>query len=178
MPGGQRKGLVGGRRFLWGGAVAAVVFAADQLTKYLITRNLFPGQLVVVVPHFLNITRSHNAGGPFSLFPDKPYVFAAFSLVAITFLAYLFVKVEGRTGATVAAAAVMGGALGNLADRLRLGYVVDFVDMHWGPWHWYVYNVADAAITVGALALFVFTLWDERPRPRRKGRPGVETPSA
>jgi len=164
MSGRQRKRLTGGRRFLFGAAVVVGVFAADQISKYLITRNFFPGQLVVVVPHLLNFTRSHNAGGPFSLFPDKPFVFAALSLVAITVLAYLFVKVEGRAGATFAAAAVMGGALGNLADRLRLGYVVDFIDMHWGPWHWYVYNVADAAVTIGALALFIFTLWDERPK--------------
>lgn len=181
MSGGRRKGITAARRYGLAAVVAVSVFAADQISKALISRRLLPGELVVVIPHVLNFTRAHNTGGVFSLFPNKPFLFAALSFVAIAFLSYLFVKLEGRSAARFAAAAVMGGALGNLADRLRLGYVVDFIDMHWGPWHWYVYNVADAGITVGALALFAITLWDERPKyrsarglPRREELPPTE----
>ena|GEM_PF-110373 len=167
MPNRSRKGLSGLRRYAVGGAFAAALIAADQVTKHLVAERLWPGRLVEVVPHFFNLALSHNTGGAFSLFPHKPLVFTALSLAAVTLLCYLFTRLDRKPGASLAAAAIFAGAIGNLADRFRLGYVVDFVDVHAGRWHWYVFNVADAAITVGAISLFVLTFIDER---RRKGK--------
>ena len=149
--------------------------AADQVTKYLILKHLWPGRLVEVIPHFFNLALSHNTGGAFSIFPHKPLVFTILSIIAIALLCYLFTRLEGKPAASFAAAAIFAGAVGNLADRFRLGYVVDFVDVHAGPWHWYVFNVADAAITVGAISLFVLTFLDER---RRKREAREEKPPA
>ncbi len=166
--------MSGARRYVGCAGVAGFLFAADQITKYLVTRELWPGQLVVVVPRFLNIILTRNTGGPFSLFPGKPALFAALSVAAICLLGYLFVKLGDRPAASLAAAAVLAGAAGNLADRFHYGYVVDFIDAHWGPWHWYVFNVADAAITVGALGLVVATAWEDR----RRQRAAKQTPAA
>jgi len=170
MPDRNRKGLGGAGRYAAAAAFVAFLVAADQLTKHVITGRIFPGEVVTAVPRLVNFTNNHNTGGAFSLFPGRPIVFTLLSTAAIVLLGYLFVKLEGRTGASWAAASVMGGALGNLIDRFRLGYVIDFVDAHWGVWHWYIFNVADAAISVGALALFVFTLAEERSRKRAAAR--------
>jgi signal peptidase II len=161
-----RKGLSGLRRYVAGGAFAAALIAADQITKRLVAEHLWPGRAVEVVPHLFNLALSHNTGGAFSLFPDKPALFTVLSIAAVTLLCYLFTRLEGNPGASMAAAAIFAGAVGNLADRFRLGYVVDFVDLHVGPWHWYVFNVADAAITLGAISLFLLTFLDERRRKR------------
>jgi signal peptidase II len=160
------------------GAFAAALFLADQGTKYLVVRDLWPGRLVEVFPHFFNLVLCPNTGGAFSLLPDRPLVFMLLSLVAVGLLGYLFTRLEGKTAASFAAAALLAGALGNLVDRFRFGYVVDFIDLHVGPWHWYVFNVADAAITVGALSLFVLTFIDERRKQRRAkaSSPPPETP--
>jgi signal peptidase II len=161
-----RKGLTGPRRYVAGGAFAAALIVADQVTKSLVAERLWPGRVVEVIPHLFNLALSRNTGGAFSLFPHKPAVFTVLSLAAVTLLCYLFTRLEGKAGASMAAAAIFAGAVGNLADRFRLGYVVDFVDLHAGPWHWYVFNVADAAITLGAISLFVLTFLDERRRKR------------
>jgi signal peptidase II len=154
------------------------LIAADQVTKYLVFKHLWPGRIVEVIPHFFNLVLSQNTGGAFSIFPERPLVFTILSIVAIALLCYLFTQLAGKPAASFAAAAIFAGAVGNLADRFRLGYVVDFVDLHVGPWHWYVFNVADAAITVGAISLFVLTFLDERHRKRkaREEKPPTEGP--
>jgi signal peptidase II len=154
------------RRYVAGGAFAAALVVADQVTKRLVAEHLWPGRVIEVVPRFFNLVLSQNTGGAFSLFPDKPVVFTILSLAAVTLLCYLFTRLDGKPGASLAAAAIFAGAVGNLTDRFRLGYVVDFADLHAGPWHWYVFNVADAAITLGAASLFVLTFADERRRKR------------
>jgi len=168
----SREGLSGLRRYAAAASFAAALIAADQITKYLVVKSLWPGQLVEVIPRFFNLTLSHNAGGAFSLLADRPLLFTVLSVVAVALLCYLFTRLEGRTASSFAAAAIFAGAVGNLSDRFRLGYVVDFVDLHVGPWHWYVFNVADAAITVGAISLFVLTFIEER----RKAAKGGEEP--
>jgi signal peptidase II len=176
MPSRSRKGLSGFRRYAAGGAFAAALIAADQVTKYFVLKHLWPGRLVEVVPHFLNVTLSHNAGGVFGILPDKPLLFTLLSIIAIASLCYVFTRLAAKPAVSFAAASIFAGAVGNLADRFRLGYVVDFIDLHAGPWHYrYVFNVADAAITVGALSLLVLTLLEER---RTKGQsPEEKTPA-
>jgi len=168
MPGGERKGLRGRRRYALAGALAVGLVAADQLTKFLVAKHLRFGEVVGVVPRYFNLVLSHNTGGAFSLLAGRPRVFTVLSLVAIVLLGYLFTRLEGKTFSTLATAGVLAGALGNLVDRFRFGYVIDFVDLHIGAWHWYIFNVADAAITIGAIALFISTFVGERRRARRR----------
>jgi signal peptidase II len=152
---------------LFAGLTAAVV-AVDQATKAWITANVSQGEIVPVVGDLLRITYSANNGAIFGLFRDQALIFA---LVSIGVLG-LIVWFEARAGSslliTVALGLLLGGAIGNLIDRLRLGYVVDWVDMGIGDWRFYTYNVADAAIST---ALFLLILSAILPLRRPFGQP-------
>lgn len=151
-----------------------VIFASDQITKYLVVRNIALGAKTVVIKGLLSLVYSRNTGGAFSLFPDKPMLFLAFSVGALVLLLYLYFKLEGKFWPTLSAVAIMGGALGNLTDRLHYGHVVDFIDVYWGSWHWYIFNVADAAISLGAAGLIVTTAISEIVDWRRRKRGTVD----
>lgn len=154
--------FAGGRRYLVGGVLCGVLLAADQLSKNFVVHRLWPGQLMPVIPGYLNFIRSHNTGGVFSLLAGKPLLFTLLSLGAISLLIYLYTRLERKPLATLAAATILAGAFGNLIDRIRFGFVIDFVDLHIRGWHWYIFNVADAAISVGALVLVLATIIDEK----------------
>lgn len=147
----------------------AVIAAADQVTKAILVRTLPLYDSLPVIPGFLNFTHVRNTGAAFGLFNavDFPYKPAVITLVALLALVAIAVYAE-RFGADtrlsrVGLGLVLGGAVGNLIDRARLGYVVDFVDAYWRGWHFWAFNVADAAITVGATSLIL----DEILRVRR-----------
>jgi signal peptidase II len=139
----------------------AVVVALDQLTKEAVRRTLALYEHVAVIPGFLDITHVRNTGAAFGLlnaaeFPYKPLVMigvAAIALVAIALYATQlgFHERLARFGLAL----ILGGAFGNLIDRAVAGYVVDFVDVYWGTAHFWAFNVADAAITVGAVLVLL-----------------------
>jgi signal peptidase II len=166
------------RRHIYFFLFMLIIFAADQITKYLVVRNIALGAKTAVIKGFLSLVYSRNTGGAFSLFPDKPMLFLALSVGALVLLLYLYFKLEGKFWPTLSAVAIMGGALGNLTDRLQYGQVVDFIDVYWGNWHWYIFNVADAAISLGAAGLFVTTAISEIVDWRRRKREAadVQTP--
>jgi signal peptidase II len=153
------------RATLW--LVAAIV-ALDQVTKALVVWSLPLHGSVTVVPGLLNLTHVHNTGAAFGLFnsvdfPHKAVVLtlaALAALVAIAFYADRF-GADTRIG-RLGMALVVAGAVGNLIDRARQGYVVDFVDAHWRNWHFWAFNVADAAITVGAACVILDALLPRR----------------
>ncbi len=134
----------------------AVIVVADQVTKAAVRAALALGESHPVIPGFLDFTHVQNTGAAFGLlntadFPYKPVVMigiAALALVAIaTYAAQLgFHERLARSGLAL----ILGGAFGNLIDRAIAGHVVDFVDVYWGSTHFWAFNVADAAITVGA----------------------------
>lgn len=156
------------KRHLWFLVFLLSILAVDQVTKHLVVGNIHLGTKVTVINGLLNFLYSRNTGGAFSLFPDKPTLFLVLSIAAMALLLYLYFKLEGRFWSTVSAVAIMGGALGNLIDRLHYGQVVDFIDIYWGTWHWYVFNVADAFISLGAAGLFITTVVGEISDWRRK----------
>jgi signal peptidase II len=135
--------------------VAAVVVVADQLTKLLVQQQLDLYQSVPVIPHFFNLTRVHNTGAAFGMLDGAglPYQSAVLTTIRLAALAGLtwFAATLPPTHrlARGGLALVVGGAAGNLVDGLLLGHVVDFLDFYWGGWHFWSFNVADAAITVG-----------------------------
>jgi signal peptidase II len=139
----------------------AIVVAFDQLTKEIVRRTLDLHDTVEVIPGFLDLTHVQNTGAAFGLlnaaeFPYKPAVMigiAALALVAIAAYGSQlgFHERLARFGLSL----ILGGAFGNLIDRAVAGHVVDFVDVYWGTSHFWAFNVADAAITVGAILVLL-----------------------
>jgi signal peptidase II len=131
----------------------------DQLTKALVTAKIGLYETIPVVPGFFNFTRIHNKGAIFGFFSksDKLPVFILLtgaSFCALGFVVYYFVKTPpGERFTKIALSMILAGALGNLADRLLRGYVIDFLDIYVKRWHWPFFNVADSCITIGALLL-------------------------
>jgi signal peptidase II len=138
--------------------LAAAIVAADQLTKAVALANLVPGHPDVLTG-WLNLTLVMNPGLAFGLLGSVPpawrWVVAALSVAALLVLARVALRVlpTGGPAGVVAVGLIFGGAVGNLVDRARFGAVVDFVDVHWGRWHWPAFNVADSAISVGVALL-------------------------
>ena len=150
-------------------AVIAVIAAFDQLTKFLITRELPLLDTIAVIPGLLNLTHVRNSGVAFGFlnsadFAFKPAVMAVFALVALVGVGLYAAQLPmSHRWARVGLALIIGGAAGNLVDRARQGYVVDFVDAYWRGWHFWAFNVADAAITVGVAVLILDLLRPAKP---------------
>ena len=139
-------------------AVSAVIILADQATKAIVLGRLAPGERLEVTG-FFNLVLAFNKGAAFSFLAGaggwQTPLLAAFAVVASIVVSVLLVRSAGRTLVCAGLALILGGALGNLIDRLRFTHVVDFLDFHAGGWHWPAFNVADSAITVGAALLIV-----------------------
>lgn len=143
--------------------LASVVVVADQLTKAWLASVLQPGESTKVVGDLVRFVFSENRGGLFGLLQGNAPVFAALSMVVIG----LIVAYHARSGQdlwlSLALGFLTGGAIGNLIDRLRFGYVIDFVDAGVGDLRWYTFNVADASISCAIVLLLLVAL---RPSPR------------
>jgi len=154
--------------------LAATVIVADQLTKAWLVSVLAPGESMPIVGDYLRLVHSQNNGALFGLFRESALLFGLASIVVIG----LIVAYHARSGRSrymsVALGLLLGGAIGNLIDRLRLGYVVDFVDAGIGNFRWYTFNVADAAISFAILFLIAAalrpSLAGERPEPKQDPR--------
>jgi signal peptidase II len=153
--------------------VATVVLVLDQIVKMLIRPALALYESIPVVPGFFSLTRIHNTGAAFGLMDalDFPFKAAALALVqtaALVGLAlYISAIAHEQRLTRFGLALVIGGAAGNLIDRVRFGYVLDFFDFYWRGWHFWAFNVADAAITVGV----VFMILDILGLGRRASNP-------
>ncbi len=151
--------------------VALVVVILDQVTKALIRPALALHESMVVIPGFVDFTRVHNTGAAFGMlnsveFPFKTVVLSLVALVALGGVAWYAATVPiGDRLARLGIAGVLGGAIGNLIDRAKDGYVLDFVDAYWDGWHFWAFNVADAAITVGVIFMILDILGVGRRAP-------------
>jgi signal peptidase II len=137
------------------------VAALDQLTKYLLARAIPLNTGIPIIPGLLNLVHLHNTGGAFSVFAApgsvwRRFIFIGLAIVVIAVIAYAYGKIGKKDYWTrVAYIFIAGGACGNLIDRIRLGEVVDFIDVYAGRWHWPAFNVADAALSTGAVMLLI-----------------------
>jgi signal peptidase II len=141
--------------------IAGAVLALDYWTKQWATRTLAGAAPVEVIGEFVRFTYVRNSGVAFGLGAGLPFPYYVFSIAAVLAILVLFIR--GRVhglGRRLALALILGGALGNLVDRLSTGLVVDFIDVGWGRWHWPVFNIADSAVSVGVV-LFALT-WPRR----------------
>ena len=145
---------------LW---IAGLVVIGDQATKAIVRRTLELHESITVIPGLLDLTRVHNTGAAFGFldpidFPYKALVLALVAIGALVGLAFYSATLEPSQRLTrTGLAFVIGGAAGNLIDRVTAGYVLDFVDVYRGDWHFWAFNVADAAINVG-VALMILEL--------------------
>jgi signal peptidase II len=151
--------------FWW---VSLLIIAFDQVTKLAINAALPVYDSITVIPNLVDLVHVHNAGVAFGLFnssdhPQRGLLTTGLALVALVGIAYYarHVRAEERL-ARVGLSMILGGAVGNLIDRVRQGYVIDFVDVYWGDWHFWAFNVADAAISVGAALVFIDVLFFNR----------------
>ncbi len=140
---------------LWFFAATLLIIVLDQVSKWWIQWKLAPGQSVPVVPGVLQFTLSFNSGIAFGLFPQfgKAFLWLSLTLVTVVLVYYLRLRDAGAWTTTIASLLV-GGALGNVLDRVRLGHVVDFIDFHVFP----VFNVADTAVTCATI-LWIIRYW-------------------
>ena len=142
--------------------LTAAVIGADQWSKWLIEGALQLSESRYCLPVF-NLVRAHNRGAAFSMFDAasgwQRWVFSALAMVVSVTLVTWLARLERRAALMAAALAlILGGALGNVIDRLRLGYVVDFLQVHWQQHYFPAFNIADSAITVGAGCLLLDAL--------------------
>jgi signal peptidase II len=158
-PGERRAELV------WGGMVALLILVADQVTKALIVANLAVGERVEVIGDLAILWHVQNDGAAFSLFRGSQPLFYVITVLALGMVAYFHRSLQGRgLWLHVVLGVILGGTLGNLVDRVRQGYVTDFVSVGIGDTRWPTWNVADASLVVGIIVLVVFLTFFERSR--------------
>jgi len=153
------------RRLPWLLLISALVFTADRLTKTWVGAHIRIGGAITIIPRILRITHWTNEGAAFSLFADStsPHT-VRWALIIFTLLAAVAVFIallrlgSSVTLTTVALALILGGALGNLHDRILYGSVIDFIEVHIFTYHWPDFNVADSSIVTGACLLFLDSL--------------------
>jgi signal peptidase II len=133
--------------------LAGLIVVLDQLTKAWLVANVSPGEVVNVIGEFVRLVFNKNSGALFGLFRDNAVLFGVVSIGVVGLIVVYHARVGRSLYLSLALGFLLGGALGNLADRLRLGYVVDFVDMGIGDFRWYTFNVADAAISTAIVML-------------------------
>jgi signal peptidase II len=157
----QAESRTGSLVYLW---MSIAVIALDQLSKAVIERHLDLYQSIAVLP-VLEITRLHNTGAAFSFLADETgwqrWLFTGLAIVVSAFLLLWLRRIDRSSRALASAVAlILGGAVGNVVDRLRLGHVIDFIHAHWGEHYFPAFNVADSAITIGA-GLLLLDAWLE-----------------
>ncbi len=152
------RGPSAGRWALFAG-IAIVVVVLDQLSKGWIVANLDPGEAMVVLGEWLRLVHGQNSGILFGMLPQSAPIFAVVSIGVTALIVVYHAKAGNGIVTTIALGLLLGGAIGNLIDRLRYGYVVDFVDMGIGSWRFYTYNLADACITTSIVLLVVMAVF-------------------
>jgi len=146
--------------WLW---LSALVISLDQIAKQLVVKHLAWYEVQPLFPH-LNFMYMKNTGAAFSMFNTSPvWVFAALGVaVSLGIIVWMRRNPSGQTLVATALALILGGALGNVIDRVTRGFVVDFVDFYIGHWHFAAFNVADMAISLGAGLMVLDMLLDSR----------------
>lgn len=149
--------------------VSGITMILDQITKLVVVANLEFGREISVIPGFFNLTHVLNPGGAFGLFAQhstmvRVMFFLVFSLIAVGFILYIYMGIpETHPMLANGLSLIFGGAIGNLIDRVRMGKVVDFLDVYIGNMHWPAFNVADSAICIGVGIFIYHILFNKMP---------------
>jgi len=141
--------------------ISGAVLVFDQITKVVVDKTMSLYASVEIIPNFLHITYLRNTGAAFGFLAGgrttlRMVFFTVVSAVAIGCISYLLKALRPQQKTLIVSLSlILGGAAGNLVDRLRMGEVIDFIDLHWYHIHWPAFNVADSAITIGVILLFL-----------------------
>lgn len=156
-------------KWIW---LAVTVVILDQLTKYIASTSLVMFKPVAVMPMF-NWTLMHNTGAAFSFLADaggwQRWFFAVIAIVVSTVI-FLWIKrlEQHEKWQAIALALILGGAIGNVIDRIWLGYVVDFIQVYYQQWYWPAFNIADSAIFIGVVMIVIDTIRESRAEKKKK----------
>ncbi|MEY3016642.1 MAG: signal peptidase II [Burkholderiaceae bacterium] len=146
--------------------LAVLTLGLDQLSKLAVVNTMTLGQSIALTD-FLNLVYVLNTGAAFSFLADangwQKWFFTGLALLVVLLLGWMIARAPKQKAFATGASLIIGGAIGNVIDRLTIGAVVDFIDLHWRSWHWPAFNVADSAICLGAFLLIV----DELRRVKR-----------
>ncbi len=147
--------------------LSAAIIVADQISKLIVLDHFQLHDTLPLIDGLLNLTLAFNEGAAFSFLSDaggwQRWFFTLLAIVVSTILIIWLKRTERQDWRTaLPLGLVVGGALGNVIDRIRLGHVVDFIDVHYGTWSWPAFNVADSAISVGAVLLLAFGLFGSK----------------
>jgi signal peptidase II len=168
-------------KYTLAGLISGAVLVLDQATKLLVVKGMTLHQSIAILPDFANLTYLRNTGAAFGFLAGarsslRISFFVLISFVAIGCIVYLIRGLRPQQKfLTLSLSLILGGAIGNLIDRLRLGEVIDFIDLHWYDAHWPAFNVADSAITIGVVLLFFHILLRgsfENPKPETRNHSG------
>lgn len=135
--------------------VSGLLILIDQLSKHYIENLLFPGQAIPLIKNLFQLTLIHNSGGAFGLFRHSgPFLFVIIPVLITALILLFWRKLLGKDfSGKLSLGLIVGGALGNLIDRLRFGYVIDFLDLSLRGYHWPAFNFADLGISIGVIIL-------------------------
>ena len=142
-------------------AIFVLAIVLDQVSKWLVLANINQREIIPVIPNFFNLTLTFNRGAAFGMLSGLPdgtrqLVLAVTTLIALSSVLYFLMRdYHGNLRAQLCLAMIVGGAFGNIIDRLRIGAVVDFLDVYWGDYHWPAFNIADSSIFVGVVFLIL-----------------------
>ena len=156
--------------------IAVMVVVLDRVTKWLVAANITLHDSIAVLPGFFRLTHVQNSGAAFGLFAEsssewKVAILILFSVLALAVVsALLWKNSHSMTTTGVGLSLILGGAIGNLYDRLLAGHVVDFFDFYLGGYHWPAFNIADSAIVIGALLLVAEILFAKSPAEQKAVR--------
>ena len=146
------------------GAWLSFIIIADQVTKFIIDRTMPLHHSIPVIDNLFSLTYIRNTGAAFGILAGSHEAFRlpvliAFSLIAIGFIVVMLKRLpSNETGLITALAFILGGAIGNLIDRIAYGEVIDFLDFYWSGYHWPAFNLADSFITVGVLIIVYYLI--------------------
>ena len=151
---------------------AVLILVADQVSKAWLVSAISPGEVVGVVGDLVHLVFSRNSGALFGLFKDQAILFGLVSLGVVGLIVAYHGRSDRSSYLSIALGLLLGGALGNMADRLRLGYVVDWVDIGIGTLRWFTFNLADAAISTAIVMLVLLAVVTGRSRTIEGGLHG------
>ena len=156
-------------------ALSVAIFVLDQFTKGWVSGNFEFGDRVGLIPH-LNLVIMHNPGAAFSFLAEESgwqrwFFISVSSIISLGLIIWIMRMPRSKIWFAASLALILGGALGNLWDRVEFGYVVDFIDFYYNSWHWPAFNVADIAISVGAVSLILESLFGQHDKPHVQSPP-------
>ena len=170
------------RRYLILAAIAGFIVTLDQMTKMYIHTQFSLGESHTIIQNFFDLTYVRNTGAAFGVFRDSNAIFRSIFFlsippIAMTLILFMLKSVPDKDSIQILAlSGIFGGALGNYVDRLRLGYVVDFLSFHWKDFYTFpAFNVADSSIVIGVFSLFILMSLDARDDLKTKKTKSVET---